>query len=144
MKTIKKTQMQSFEGETLQDLERNFNRTMEWVARSASSYKDPVVDIQALRGYVIFEEVARIPESIRDQLELAGERVTCGECKQFQHEKYSNGTCEFCRGLLRKNDEACDRLFKAWADGDCWILGREEELNGIIDKPGHPVIRCGA
>ena len=145
MKTLKRTQMQSFEGETLKDLEREFNRTMEWVARSADNYQEPVVDIQALRGYVIFTEIARIPESIRDQLELAGERVTCGQCVKFQPEKYSNGTCEFCRGLLRRNDEACGKLFEAWAAGDCWLAGREEErLNDRIEKSGHPVLRCGA
>ena len=145
MKTLKRTQMQSFEGETLKELETNFNRTMEWVARISSNYGEPVIDIHELRGYVIFTEVARIPENIRDQLELAGERVTCGQCVKFQAERYSNGTCEFCRGLLRKNDEACDRLFEAWAAGDCWLAGREEEkLNERIEKSGHPVLRCGA
>lgn len=145
MKTLKRTQMQTFEGETLKDLEREFNRTMEWVARSSDKYEEPVVDIQALRGYVIFTEIVRVPESIRDQLELSGERVTCGQCSKFVPERYGNGTCEFCRGLLRKNDEACGKLFEAWAAGDCWLAGREgEELNERINKLGRPVIRCGA
>ena len=145
MKTLKRTQMQTCEGETLKDLEREFNRTMEWVARSSDKYEEPVVDIQALRGYVIFTEIVRVPESIRDQLELSGERVTCGQCSKFVPERYGNGTCEFCRGLLRKNDEACGKLFEAWAAGDCWLAGREgEELNERINKLGRPVIRCGA
>ena len=145
MKTLKRTQMQTFEGETLKELEANFNRTMEWISKTAGSYQEPVVDVANLRGYVIYTETARIPENIRDQLELAGERVTCGQCRKFQRERYSDGTCEFCRGLLRKNDEACAKLFEAWAAGDCWLAGREEErLNDRIEKSGHTVIRCGA
>ena len=145
MKTLKRTQMQSFEGETLKDLEREFNRTMEWVSKAADNYKEPVVDIATLRGYVIFEEVVRVPENIRDQLDLAGERVFCGQCTKFEHERYNNGTCPYCKGLLRTGDEACNNLFKAWAAGDCWIAGREgERLNELIKESGHPVIRCGA
>lgn len=145
MKTLKRTQMQSFEGQTMKDLEREFNQKMEWVSRAASNYQDPVVDIQTLRGYVIFTETVRIPENLRDELELAGERISCGQCVKFQPERYSNGTCQFCRGLLRKNDEACDKLFEAWAAGDCWLAGREEEkLHERINKSGHPILRCGA
>lgn len=145
MKTFKRTQMQSFEGETLKDLEQNFNRIMEWVGKTGASYQEPVVDIATLRGYVIYTEVARVPENIRDQLELAGEKVTCGQCAKFQPEKYGTGTCQFCRGGLRENDEACMNLFKAWAAGDCWLAGREEErLNDRIQQSGCPIIRCGA
>lgn len=144
MKTLKRTQMQAFEGRTMKELEENFNRTMGWVSRAADNYQEPVVDIANLRGYVIFTEIARIPETIRDQLELAGETVTCGQCTKFQPGQYSNGACEFCRGTLRRNDEACDKLFKAWAGGDCWLAGKEEErLNERIHKSGYPVLRCG-
>ena len=137
--------MQSFEGETLKELEQNFNRTMEWVGQTAASYQEPVVDIASLRGYVIFTETVKVPENIRDQLDLSGERVTCGQCVKFQPEKYGCGTCEFVRGNLRKGDEACMKLFKAWAEGDCWLAGREEErLNDRIQQSGRPLIRCGA
>lgn len=145
MRVLKRTQMQSFEGETLGEFEQNFNRTMAWVSNTAQGYKDPIVDIASLRGYVIYEEVVRVPENIRDQLDLAGERVTCGNCTKFVRERYNNGTCPFCRGILRTNDEACDKLFKAWSEGDCWLAGREEErLNELIEKSGHPVLRCGS
>lgn len=145
MKTFKRTQMQSFEGRTMKELEESFNRTMGWVAKTADNYQEPVVDIANLRGYVIFTEVARIPESIRDQLDLAGERVTCGDCLRFRPEKYGNGSCEFCRGTLRRNDEACEKLFEAWAAGECWLSGKEEErLNDRIQKSGYTVLRCGA
>lgn len=145
MRTLKRTQMQSFEGTTLKELEQNFNRTMEWISKAADNYQEPVVDIQTLRGYVIFTETARIPENIRDQLELAGETVTCGQCKKFERERYNNGTCPFCRGLLRTSDEACDKLIEAWAAGDCWLAGREgDKLNELIEKSGHPILRCGA
>ena len=122
MKNIKRTQMKSFEGDTLAEFTDNFNKGMEWVGRFSASYQDPVVDIATLRAYVIYEERVRLPENYRDRLELENITLTCGECKHFQHIKYHWGSCPFCKGDLRSNDEACDRLFDEWErNGDCWI-----------------------
>ena len=137
MKTVHRKQMETFEGATLKELEIDFNRKMEWVSRYSEKYAEPVIDIQNLRGYVIYEETQKIAEGYRDQLELHGVRVTCGECKEFCPSKYSNGVCQYCRGNLRKNDEACDKFFKAWENGDCWMIGEEEKYGEILDE-----LRC--
>lgn len=122
MKNIKRTQMRSFEGDTLTEFTDNFNKGMEWVSRFSAEYKEPVIDIATLRGYVIYTETARLPENYRDRLELENITLTCGECKHFQHIKYHWGSCPYCKGDLRSNDEACDRLFDEWErNGDCWI-----------------------
>lgn len=122
MKNIKRTQMKSFEGDTLAEFTDNFNKGMEWVGRFSSEYKEPVIDIATLRGYVIYTETARLPENYRDRLELENITLTCGECKHFNHIKYHWGSCPYCKGDLRSNDEACDRLFDEWErNGDCWI-----------------------
>ena len=134
MKNIKRTQMKSFEGATLAEFTDNFNRGMEWVARWSAEYKDPVVDIAALRGYVIYEERVRLPENYKDRLELEGVRLTCGECKHFEHIKYAWGCCPYCKGDLRKSDDVCDRFYEAWEkDGDLWITeGDTERLEQIV------------
>ena len=144
MKTFKRTQMRSFEGSTIRELEENFNRTMEWVA-TWHKHSEPVVDIQTLRGYVIYEEMVRIPEDMRDRCDLAGLRVCCEDCKHFEHIKYGGGTCQFCKGNLRKGDECCQKFFKAWESGNSWFVeGKEEEYSAVIDEPGLTSIRCGA
>lgn len=134
MKNIKRTQMKSFEGQTLAEFTDNFNKGMEWVARWSAEYKDPVVDIATLRAYVIYEERVRLPENYKDRLELENVRLTCGECKHFQHIKYHWGCCPYCKGDLRSNDEACDRLFIEWEqNGDCWIKeGDVERYEQIV------------
>ena len=145
MKTLKKTQMKSFEGSTIKELEENFNATMQWVAKW-DKHAEPVIDIQALRGYVIYEEVVKIPEDMRDRCDLAGLRVCCGECKHFEAiNKYGVGECKFCKGQLRKGDECCERFFKQWELGNSYFIeGKEEEYSEIINESRLTSIRCGA
>ena len=127
MKTIKRTQMRGFEGKTLQELVDDFNRGMEWVSRTSASMSEPVVDIEHLRAFVIYEQVDSVPESIRDVLDLAGLSATCGICKQFRSIGGKFGRCQFCKGGdLRQADEACERFFRAWEHGECWIVPGEE------------------
>ena len=134
MKTIRRTQMLSFEGENLPEFEKRFNAAMEKVGK-IGSYKEPVVDISTLRGYVIYEEVIKVPEGIKDKLDLANMRVCCGQCKHFTSTEYSWGKCPFCRGDLRANDEPCDKFFRAWESGSCWLIkGEEEQYEEAINK----------
>lgn len=144
MKTIKRTQMNSFEGATLKEFTDNFNKSMEWVSRFSGEYKEPVVDIANLRGYVIYTEVARIPENYRDMLDLACLRVSCGQCKHFNSTKYNWGECPYCRGELRKDDECCDTFFKHWEDDDCWLTEGEEEYKDAIERIDLTAVRKGA
>lgn len=144
MKTIRRTQMKSFEGKTLDEFTDNFNRGMEWVARFSGEYDKPVVDIATLRAYVIFTEIARIPENYRDRLDLANMRVSCGQCKHFESTKYNWGVCPYCVGELRKNDECCDSFFKSWEDGECWLTEGEETYGEAIDKIDLMAVRKGA
>lgn len=144
MKTLKKTQMRTFEGSTIKELEDNFNSTMEWVAGFAK-YSEPVVDITTLRGYVIFEEVVKIPEGMRDRCDLAGVRVCCESCVNFEPIKYGAGECKFCKGNIRKGDECCERFFKMWESGKGWFVeGKEEEYSEVIDEFGLKSLRCSA
>ena len=135
MKDIKRTQMKSFEGTTLDEFTDNFNRGMEWVARWSAQYKDPVIDITTLRGYVIYEERVRLPENYRDRLDLENIRLTCGNCKNFEHIKFSWGACPYCKGDLRANDEVCDRFYDEWEkNNDCWLTGGDVERYEQIVK----------
>lgn len=134
MKTIKRTQMKCFEGSTMTEFTDNFNYSMEWVGRFSNNYKDPVVDLANLRGYVIYEEVARIPEGYRDCLDIHNLRVNCGQCTHFCSSGKGWGTCKNCKSDIRKNDEACDMFFKAWESGECWLIGEEEKYEKAIHE----------
>ena len=145
MRNIKRTQMESFEGKTLAEFEEKFNESMQWVARFSASYDKPVVDLATLRGYVIYEETARIPEGYRDQLELEGLRVKCEQCKHFQPGRLGWGSCKYCQGDLRKADEACDRFFKEWENGECWLIEGEKGVYGkVVNECRLESIRHGA
>lgn len=145
MKTLKRSQMKGFEGSSLQELIDDYNRKMEWIGIQGAKHSDPVIDIQTLRGFVIYEEVVKIPECKRDQLDLAGLRACCGDCKQFVPTRYGAGNCCYCRGELRKGDECCMKFFDAWDHGDCWLSeGKEDEYREVINEPGLASICCSA
>ena len=134
MKNIKRTQMKGFEGTALDEFVEDFNRKMEWVSRFADKQEERQIDLANLRGFVIYTESARLPENYKDRLELENIRLTCGECKHFKHIKYHWGECPYCKGDLRSNDEACDRLFDEWErNGNCWINeGDVERYESIV------------
>ena len=128
MKVVKRTHMESFEGRTLKEFSDDFNRKMEMVAQSSGSYSKLETDLSTLRGYVIYEQTAKIPENLRDRLDLEGLRVFCGQCKYFNASRYNWGECKHTQGELRKNDEACERFFYEWEHGQCWLKDGEERI----------------
>ena len=140
MKTMRRTQMLGFEGASLSDFVDDFNSKMEWVARTAGHYEKPIVELDKLRGYVIYEEMVEIPEGYKDQLRLHHECITCGQCKNFRMMPNGYGDCphvRFGKGVkgLVKFDPACDKLYSAWEDGDCWLNpGEEEKYAKILDE----------
>lgn len=142
MKTIRKTQMESFEAETLSDFTAKFNAAMAWVCRVAEKYNEPVVNLEMLRGFVVYQIIECIPEGIQDILDLEHERICCSQCDYYEQTYKNNGHCRkgCCRGDLRAADEACGRFFKAWENGDCW-LKEEEGYDDIEDKFRKTVLR---
>lgn len=137
--------MKSFEGKTLAEFNQAFDDTMGWVARFSSSYDDPIIDLALLRGCVIYTETARIPEGYRDKLELEGMKIRCEQCSKFESGIKGWGSCPYCQGDLRRNDEACDRFFKEWEYGDCWLKEGEEGVYGkIVNELRLESVRRGA
>lgn len=133
MKTIRRTQMEAFEGMTLQGFKEDFNRKMDALAMAGKKTDKPQIDIVNLRGSVLYEEEWKEPESLRDHFDLANLRVTCGQCEKFRPTKYSWGECEYCRGDLRKADEPCERFWKEWERGNCFLSEEERENYGEIE-----------
>ena len=127
MKTVKTIQMQTFEGSDLRELQERFNSTMRWV--SNHKYIDHVIDLPHLNGYVIYEATEKTPECVKDILELESIFLRCGQCKKFCRTYNHRGECEHCKGVLRDDDEACDKFFDS-LEGDCW-LNDEEDIDGI-------------
>lgn len=127
LKTLHHLQMRGFEGKDIKEFAENFNRSMEWVLDFSQKFDEPVVDLQNLRGYVIFRNTEKVAENYRDQLDLYNLRVTCGQCDKFRRTKYSWGECDYCNGELRMADECCDRFFTEWQNGECWLKKGEEK-----------------
>lgn len=134
MRRIKRTQMVSFEGSDLAKFTDDFNRKMEWVERWVGAPEKYEVDLNKLRGYVIYIENVSIPEGIRDELELNGQRVQCEMCKNFVPGYRGSGTCKYSKGDLRAHDEACDKLFLMWEHGECWVEDSLKEFYETLIK----------
>ena len=138
MKTIHTTQMESFEASSLSELKEQFNSTMRWVSRTANSCEKPVVDLQSLRGYVIYETIERVPDCFKDELNIRGIKVCCPECKYYNPIDFKSGDCPYVvRGKLLSSDECCDRFFRAWESEVDWFKEGEK------DKYGKAIKECG-
>lgn len=128
MKTVRRTQMEVFEGVDLDELKRDFNSKMDRLARYGAKTQAPQIDLPNLRGCVLYEEEWKEPQTLRDFFDFYGERVTCGQCSEFCPTRYSWGECQYCRGDLRKADDPCERFWKMWENGDC-LLDEKERKN---------------
>ena len=56
MKTIRRTQMEAFEGMTVESFKEDFNRKMDALAMAGKKTDKPQIDIVNLRGSVLYEE----------------------------------------------------------------------------------------
>lgn len=149
MKIIRRNRMIPLEGRTIREFSEDYDAKMEWIAGHTAKHEEPVISLDKLTGYVICEEIERIPEGFKDQLELMGQTVSCGQCKHFSATRYSRGTCPYVRpgkgvpfDCCREADEACDRFFKAWEAGEGWFKeGEEEKYAETIEQFRCPGLR---
>lgn len=127
MKYTRKTQMAYFEAQDLPTFAFKFNDTMDWLAAKGYKHQEPVIKLDLLQGYVIYESVEKTPEGLRDLLFLQGKTICCNQCVQYNH-----GDCPFCRGKLRDTDEVCDKFYRFWEKGECWLRNGGEEYEEAV------------
>lgn len=144
MKTITRWTMKPFKGKDIDEFADDFNRQMGWVTRFADKFNEPVLNLDKHEGYVICTEVVRIPENCRDRLDLAGLRVSCGQCRYFTPTHHKCGECKHCRGELRQADECCEKFFMHWDQGECWLADGNEEYIEAVREIDLTAVRKGA
>ena len=73
-------------------------------------------------AYITFEEIEQTPDCLKDEYELKGITFTCADCPYYEALNNFEGTCDFCRGKLRRTDEACNVY---------WRYMEEKEMEGM-------------
>jgi hypothetical protein len=89
--------------------------------------KSPTVTFEGMIARIQYTESERVPETLAEEYELQGVRLTCGDCPFFCPALKADGTvdlrakwggCPFAE--YKKTDRrsrACDKLFQALNDG---------------------------
>lgn len=67
-------------------------------------------------AYLTYEVVEQIPETLRDEYKLKGITFTCGECPYYEAVNRYEGMCDFCKGTLRRTDEADCKAFWSYME----------------------------
>ena len=81
-------------------------------------------------AYLVIDKVNEIPETVREEFELAGETHCCLDCPKWKHPtdgrvKYTH--CEVTPGLHGAKSPCCDWFYEALLNGEIQIEGREEQ-----------------
>ena len=105
------------QGDTAQSLTEQLNAKM----RELSS-KNPTVTFEGLIARISYMEDERVPESVSDEYEARGVRLTCGGCPYYQPGMKADGTvdkrakrggCPFAHyGMTFRDNPACNKIFE--------------------------------
>jgi len=128
MRTIRRSQMEVFEGETLEDFKESFNKVMLWLSNTGYKHTEPEIDLVHLRGIVLYETVLWMPEDLKDEYELKGVVFHCPDCEKYCPLTLKRGSCQYVKGELKDTDECCKRFWERMGTQNSWLVGREEDL----------------
>ena len=89
--------------------------------------KNPTVTFEGLIARIQYTESERLPESLAEEYETQGVRLTCEDCPFFCPAIKADGTrdlrakwggCHLVEGgMAKKSSMACDKLFEMLNDG---------------------------
>ena len=99
--------------------------------------KRPQVTFEGLIARISYSESVSIPESLVDQYELAGVKLSCGACPFFEPRQNRDGlkdkrakwgACPCAPfGKTTKDSSACERLFEMINSGEVRLCLAESE-----------------
>lgn len=111
------------QGDTADQLTEKLNAVLIDLRR-----KTPLVSFEGLIARVSYTERFEAPETLAEEYEQKGVRLTCQDCPYFtpvlkadgtEDKRIKLGDCPFCHyERTYKDTAACDRLFKAINSGE--------------------------
>ena len=98
--------------------------------------KDPTVTFEGMIARIQYTESERIPETLAEEYELQGVRLTCEDCPYFCPTIKADGTIDLrskwggCHlaeyGKTDKRSRACEKLFQRLNDGRVRLCVEED------------------
>lgn len=104
-----------------EDFETKLNATLRSLNAKGIKYELQMSLEAGLIAYVIYEEQKYIPETIKDEFELGGEKHICLECPYYQmpadgRVKYTR--CNLNNQICRKNSDCCEQFYELLFNGE--------------------------
>lgn len=105
-------------GETAFDFDSKLNSFTDKLDAKGIRYKLDLSVSAGLIAFVIYEKQITLPECVKDEYELAGEKHNCIECPFYVRPtdgRVKNTRCPKTEKLRRANDPCCEDFYK-WLD----------------------------
>lgn len=115
MLIAKKSQMLFIEGQTGQDLADQYNAAMATLAERQATVTEKIIDSGKLSAIILYDVTEKIPQSLKDRLELKGIRLTCSECPLYEPLGGGSGWCPRLSSNsspLRGEDDICRKRWQ--------------------------------
>jgi len=123
MKTEKQKKFVCVQGRTPEEFQFEMNTVLSGVA-------DPEIHFpptMKLTAYILYEEEVTVPEDIRDEYSLRGERYTCEQCPYFERTNDLRRKWHYCvyeQSKTRTDQPACRAFYEQLEDGTIEPRGR--------------------
>lgn len=100
------------------DFERKLNQAFQDL--KGTQYELRFNDTVGLCAYFIYHETETIPETLKDERELAGDIVHCAECPAFipiGDLRHKSSHCKY-KSVVFREDNACNLYYQCEARGE--------------------------
>lgn len=121
MKFVHRKQTVIVQGNSAEEFQTKLNEALNHVAKLGAKH-DLQFNMQlGFCAFIVYEESLRVPETLADKYELAGEEYRCSECPMYvlsgdKRVKYT--TCKHGVRRCTANDYACDWFYEAIERGE--------------------------
>ena len=113
---------------TAEEFEQKLNRELEKLDRSKTKYDLQFNHSLGFCAYIVSESRVLVPESVREEFELAGETHCCLECPHWVHPtdgrvKYTR--CAITSGIHGAKSPCCDAFYEMLFKGEIELEGND-------------------
>ena len=112
------------------DFDARLNAFTESLDEKRLEYEVQTNPLAGFIAFVTYKETKAIPENVKDEHELMGDRFFCGSCPMLAmgtDGRFKNFRCKRNGRLRHAEDSSCCNAFYEWAETGKWSEYKEGE-----------------
>lgn len=116
---------------TAEEFEKRLNAELAALDTARTKYELQFNHTMGFCAYIVIEKTVKIPETIEDEFELAGEKHVCLHCPFWVHPTKGNvkyTRCPITPGIHGANSPCCEKFYEMLYNGEIELqdTGKEE------------------